>query len=64
MTARQLKDALRRLGVTQVGLAHALAVDPRTVRRWTADELPVPRTVELVLACWRDHGMVSNRRRA
>ena len=57
MTAGQLKRALKRLGVSQLSLARRLEMDPRTIRRWCAGDLPVPRTVELVMGCWRAHGL-------
>jgi transcriptional regulator with XRE-family HTH domain len=63
MTAHGLKRALKRLGVSQLSLARRLGMDPRTVRRWCAADLPVPRTVEIVLSCWRNHGLPAEGRR-
>jgi len=51
MTARQFRAALRRLGLSQNGLARRIRVHARTVRHWTKDS-PVPGAVELLLAAW------------
>jgi DNA-binding transcriptional regulator YiaG len=59
MTPRQLKLALTRLDLTQVGLARLLKVDPRTVRRWIAGDLRMPHPVHLLLGCWLQHGVTS-----
>ena len=53
MTARQLRGALRDLGLSQMGLARLLRVDPRTVRHWVAGSYPVPEAVALLLDCWQ-----------
>ena len=56
MTGRQLKTRLKGLGVPQTKAARELGVNARTMRRWVAGELPVPRMVELVIYCWQWHG--------
>jgi transcriptional regulator with XRE-family HTH domain len=37
MTAEQFRAALKRLGLTQAEVADLFDVEPRTIRRWTAD---------------------------
>lgn len=49
MTPAELRNAIDRLGLSQVGLGRFLGVDPRTVRRWAAGDLPVPRAVDMLL---------------
>jgi DNA-binding transcriptional regulator YiaG len=49
MTAAQLRAILDRLGLSQVGAARFLDVDDRTVRRWIAGDIAVPRPVEMLL---------------
>ena len=49
MTARQLRNALRKAGMTQVGFAKMIGVNDRTVRRWISGELPVPTYVAVIL---------------
>jgi len=53
MTARQLRAALRRLGLSQLGFARRIRVDGRTVRHWVAGTYPVPEAVALLLDCWQ-----------
>jgi hypothetical protein len=49
MTAAQLVKLLEKAGLSQLGAARRLGVDPRTIRRYVAGDLPVPRVVELAL---------------
>jgi DNA-binding transcriptional regulator YiaG len=49
MTPDALRAELTRLGLSQIALSRLLAIDDRTVRRWAAGELPVPRAVVLLL---------------
>lgn len=46
------RRCLATLGLSQLGCARRMAVDPRTVRRWALGEAPVPAPVALLLACW------------
>lgn len=55
MTSKQLKDLLERVGQTQVGMARILGISDRTMRRYIAGELPVPRVVEIAVRCLADH---------
>lgn len=50
MTAPELRAALAVLELTQGGLARLVDVNPRTVRRWVAGDLPVPRAEAILLA--------------
>jgi len=52
MTARQLRLALRRLQLSQRGLARRLRVDVRTARRWVLAEGRIPESVALLLDAW------------
>lgn len=49
MTPTQYQAAIDRLGLSQVGAARLLGVDPRTSRRWVAGDLAIPRAVALAL---------------
>jgi hypothetical protein len=49
-TPRQLRTVLTDAGLSQCAAARALDIDPRTMRRYVAGELPVPTVVALALA--------------
>lgn len=49
MTPDELRTQLERLGLTQGGVARLLDVDPRTVRRWAAGVVPIPKPVNMLL---------------
>lgn len=49
MTADQFNKALAKLGYTQVGFAEHLDLGERSVRRWAADQWPVPTPVAMLL---------------
>ena len=49
MNHTEFRDALERLGITQVRFAQLGGWDERTVRRWALDEQPVPRSAEVIL---------------
>jgi hypothetical protein len=49
MTSRQLKRFLKKSGLSQRGSASLVGIDERTMRRYVAGKLPVPRAVELAL---------------
>lgn len=42
MTPDELRDTLKRLGLTQTGAARILRVEDRSVRRWISGERPIP----------------------
>ena len=50
MTPTQLTSAIKRLGLTQAGLAAHLGVTTRAVEHWTAGTRPIPRMAELAIA--------------
>ena len=52
MTARQLRTALKRLGLSQVAAAARLGVAPRTMRYWVAGERRIPEPVAILLRTW------------
>lgn len=49
MTAKQFNAALAKLGYTQVGFAKHLELGERSVRRWAADQWPVPTPIAMLL---------------
>ena len=55
MNAARLRDVIEVLHFSQNSLARFLQVDPRTVRRWALDELPVPISVALALELMVKH---------
>jgi DNA-binding transcriptional regulator YiaG len=58
MTAKQLRTALKRLGLSQVAAAAQLGVAPRTMRYWIAGERRIPEPAAILLRTW-----VKDRRR-
>ncbi len=55
MTPIQYRDAIARLGLTQVAAGEFLIGNPRTSRRWASGESPVPRSVALLLRLMIEH---------
>jgi len=55
MTTKQLRAALKRLGLTQVAAAHALGVAPRTMRQWIAGDARIAEPAARLLAVWLAH---------
>lgn len=49
MTAKQYQDAITRLGLSQVGAAKFLKIDPRTSRYYASGEYLVPHPISLLL---------------
>jgi hypothetical protein len=49
MTPNQLQRFLDEAGMSQRGAARELGIGERTMRRYVAGELPVPRPIELAL---------------
>jgi DNA-binding transcriptional regulator YiaG len=57
MTAKQLRTALKRLGLSQVAAAAQLGVAPRTMRYWIAGERRIPEPAAILLRTWvKDSG--------
>jgi len=52
MTSKQLRTALKHLGLTQVGAAAKLGIAPRTMRYWVAGERRIPEPVAILLRTW------------
>jgi hypothetical protein len=52
MTARQFRNALKKLGLGTASkqTAAALGTTTRTVGRWANDEVAVPKSIEILLA--------------
>jgi transcriptional regulator with XRE-family HTH domain len=49
MTAKQYRDAIRALGLSQAGAAQFFKVDDRTARRWALGESEIPEAVAMLL---------------
>lgn len=49
MTPERYAEAIKKLGLSQVGAAEFLGYDPRTSRRWVSGDLPVPKVVGMLL---------------
>lgn len=49
MTSQQYRDALDKLGISQVAASRLFGVGTRTSRRWALDEARVPNAVALLL---------------
>ena len=49
MSADEFREAIAKLGLTQVEAAAALESDPRTVRRWALGERAIPGPVRVAL---------------
>jgi hypothetical protein len=49
MNGKQCRARLDRLRLSQMDASRMLQVNGRTVRRWIADEVPIPHSVEIVL---------------
>ena len=54
MTAKQFRDALDRLGLSQLAAARLLGVDGRTARAWALDERQVPGPIAVLLRLMLD----------
>ncbi len=55
MTPTQYREAIARLGLTQVAAGEFLIGNPRTSRRWASGDSPVPRSVALLLRLMIEH---------
>ena len=49
MTPAQFRSALAKLGLSQLAAGHFLGVEGRQVRRWLAEEHPIPESVAKLL---------------
>lgn len=46
MSPDELKDCILSMGLTQAAAAHQIGVDVRTVKRWLAGSVPIPKVVD------------------
>lgn len=46
MTPNDLRDTLATLGISQTAIAPVVGFSPRTVRRWIAGTMAIPKLVE------------------
>ncbi|EHM01226.1 hypothetical protein HMPREF9946_02187 [Acetobacteraceae bacterium AT-5844] len=51
MSPKEFREALARLGMSQLQAAKVLETDPRTVRRWALGESTIPGPVRVALRC-------------
>jgi DNA transposition AAA+ family ATPase len=49
MTPAQLRKLLEKAGLSQSGAAREIDIGDRTMRRYIAGDLPIPKVVELAL---------------
>lgn len=49
VTGQDLRDVLNRMGITQREFGYMMDRDARQVRRWVADENPIPRPVAIII---------------
>ena len=56
-SAHHWSRQLQALGLPQVGAGRFLGVDPRTCRRYVADELPLPPAAAMLLRVMLAHGL-------
>jgi hypothetical protein len=57
MNHTEFSKAIDALGLTQVGTARFIGVDPRTCRRYVAGELPLPPAAAMLLRVMLAHGL-------
>ena len=55
MTPKQLRAAIKRLGLTQVAAARALGIAARTMRQWVAGDARIAEPAARLLAGWLAH---------
>jgi len=60
MTAKQLQTLLDKARKTQRGMAQAIGISERNMRRYCAGDLPIPRVVELAVRCVVQHRDADN----
>ena len=56
MKPAELRAALAALGLSQVGFARTVRVDPRTVRRWVAGDAVIPGPVVVLIELLQAQG--------
>ena len=49
MTPQELKEAYKRLGLTQAKLATELEISERTIRRYAKGDWPIPKGIEYAI---------------
>lgn len=52
MTAAELRDALRLLGLSHRGAAQQLGVAKTSIHRWLTGRRPIPGPVAAAIRCW------------
>jgi DNA-binding transcriptional regulator YiaG len=57
MSSTELRHILDVIGLSQNKLAAFVGVDPRTSRRWAADDLIVPKAVAMLLRYMAAHAI-------
>jgi predicted transcriptional regulator len=57
MTPRELKRSLARAGLSQAKAARLIGLTVRSMSRYIAGDVPIPRTVEYALRYVIEHGI-------
>lgn len=60
MTSTELRELIESSGLSQREIARMLVIDERTLRRYLAGDLPIPKVVELAVTCLIDHAPPDN----
>jgi len=60
MTSTELRKLIESSGLPQREIARLLVIDERTLRRYLAGDLPIPKVVELAVTCLVDHSPPAN----
>jgi transcriptional regulator with XRE-family HTH domain len=60
MGGPELKKLIEQAGLSQREVAKMISIDERTMRRYIAGDLPIPRVVELAVTCLVEHSPQDN----
>jgi DNA-binding transcriptional regulator YiaG len=60
MTPHKFRDAIAKLGLSQVKAAHVLGITPRTARRWAVGAARIPAPAAKLLRLMKD-GKISEK---
>lgn len=55
MLSTTLRELIESSGLSQREIARLLVIDERTLRRYLAGDLPIPKVVELAVTCLLNH---------
>jgi len=60
MGGPELKKLIELAGLSQREVAKMISIDERTMRRYIAGDLPIPKVVELAVTCLVEHPQRDN----